>query len=168
MFADWVSGMETDPKGYSSDLIRSFEDRFMATITGQLPLPQELFRIFLREHELVHKLQQRGAFVVVDELPQDKKDIDAYSIYLLRNGELIEQYIYYNGQWEYLGNSSIDTSIFATEQEVTVALEQKVDNVEFRQLAKRVDDIKVQADNSENEALRKKLAEVEQLAYAGL
>ena len=82
----------------------------MTNVTGQQPFPQELFRVFLEEHALVHKLQQRGAFKVVDELPTE--DIDIYSVYLLHNGSVLEQWIYYEGNWEYIGISGIDYTIY--------------------------------------------------------
>lgn len=82
----------------------------MTSTTGQQPFPQELFRVFLEEHALVHKLQQRGAFKVVEELPAE--DIDIYSIYLLRKGDITEEWIYFDGKWEFIGSTGIDPSDF--------------------------------------------------------
>lgn len=110
LFAEWVNDADTDVKSHIYDMITSFEERYMTNVTGQQPFPQDLFRVFLEEHALVHKLQQRGAFKVVDELPTE--DIDIYSVYLLHNGSVLEQWIYYEGNWEYIGISGIDYTIY--------------------------------------------------------
>ena len=47
MFEEWVA--TTTPENISSDL-SYFEDKHMQTITGQQPLPQDVFRVFLREY----------------------------------------------------------------------------------------------------------------------
>jgi predicted nucleic acid-binding Zn-ribbon protein len=110
LFAEWVNDANTDIKSHIYDMITSFEERYMTNVTGQQPFPQELFRVFLEEHALVHKLQQRGAFKVVEELPTE--DIDIYSIYLLRKGGITEEWIYFEGKWEFIGSTGIDPTDF--------------------------------------------------------
>ena len=110
LFAEWVNDANTDVKSHIYDMITSFEERFMTNVTGQQPFPQDLFRVFLEEHALVHKLQQRGAFKVVEALPTE--EIDIYSIYLLRKGDITEEWIYFEGKWEFIGSTGIDASDF--------------------------------------------------------
>lgn len=117
----------------------------MTSTTGQQPFPQELFRVFLEEHALVHKLQQRGAFKVVEELPDE--DIDIYSIYLLRKGTTTEEYIYYNGEWVYLGNNDVDLSIFYNKTETDEKLNDKAATKDLSSLNEYV----VNADNQQKE-----------------
>lgn len=136
LFAEWVNDANTDVKSHIYDMITSFEERFMANVTGQQPFPQDLFRVFLEEHALVHKLQQRGAFKVVEALPT--KDIDIYSIYLLRDGTTTEEYIYYNGGWVYLGNNDVDLSIFYTQKDVDSLLKEKADVTTLGQVGESV------------------------------
>jgi hypothetical protein len=136
LFAEWVNDANTDIKSHIYDMITSFEERYMTNVTGQQPFPQELFRVFLEEHALVHKLQQRGAFKVVNELPTD--DIDIYSIYLLRKGATTEEYIYYNEEWVYLGNNDVDLSIFYTQQDVDSLLKEKADITTLGQVGESV------------------------------
>lgn len=136
LFAEWVNDANTDIKSHIYDMITSFEERYMTNVTGQQPFPQDLFRVFLEEHALVHKLQQRGAFKVVNELPTD--DIDIYSIYLLRKGATTEEYIYYNAEWVYLGNNDVDLSIFYTQQDVDSLLKEKADITTLGQVGESV------------------------------
>ena len=117
----------------------------MTSITGQQPFPQELFRVFLEEHALVHKLQQRGAFKVVEALPTE--EIDIYSIYLLRKGTTTEEYIYYNGEWVYLGNNDVDLSIFYNKMETDEKLNDKAATKDLSSL----NDYVVNADNQQKE-----------------
>jgi hypothetical protein len=117
----------------------------MTSTTGQQPFPQELFRVFLEEHALVHKLQQRGAFKVVNELPTE--DIDIYSIYLLRKGTTTEEYIYYNEEWVYLGNNDVDLSIFYNKTETDEKLNDKAATKDLSSLNEYV----VNADNQQKE-----------------
>lgn len=51
MFAEWAASHETTPD-VGNALIKTFADRYMGSVTGQQPLPQELFRVFLRELKL--------------------------------------------------------------------------------------------------------------------
>lgn len=60
-------------------------------------------------------------FEIVDKLPEDNININV--IYLVKNfdyenNNIYEEYIYVNGQWEKLGNKSIDTSDFATKDDL--------------------------------------------------
>lgn len=145
LFAEWVNDANTDVKSHIYDTITSFEERYMTSTTGQQPFPQELFRVFLEEHALVHKLQQRGAFKVVEELPTE--DIDIYSIYLLRKGTTTEEYIYYNGEWVYLGNNDVDLSIFYNKTETDEKLNDKAATKDLSSLNEYV----VNADNQQKE-----------------
>jgi hypothetical protein len=145
LFAEWVNDANTDIKSHIYDMITSFEERYMTNVTGQQPFPQELFRVFLEEHALVHKLQQRGAFKVVNELPTD--DIDIYSIYLLRKGATTEEYIYYNEEWVYLGNNDVDLSIFYNKTETDEKLNDKAATKDLSSLNEYV----VNADNQQKE-----------------
>jgi hypothetical protein len=51
MFAEWAASHETTPD-VNNALIKTFADRYMGSVTGQQPLPQELFRVFLSELKL--------------------------------------------------------------------------------------------------------------------
>jgi hypothetical protein len=50
LFHDWVEENKGDDLYIKSIALQSFADSYMQTITGQQPLPQEVFRLFLEEY----------------------------------------------------------------------------------------------------------------------
>lgn len=176
MFEEWVS--TTTPENISSDL-SLFEEKYMQTITDQQYLPQEVFRMFLRHYipiytggidakqdrhdnnlytdaktivgainELeseVNILKQKGIYKVLEELPQEGQ---TNIIYLVPRQNALDknikdEYMWIDGKWESVGTTSIDLADYTSKEEFN----------EVKQ---------------ENDDLRKKLAEVEKIAYAGL
>lgn len=176
MFEEWVS--TTTPENISSDL-SLFEEKYMQTITGQQYLPQEVFRMFLGHYipiytggidakqdrhdnnldtdaktivgainELesdVNILKQKGIYKVLEELPQEGQ---VNIIYLVPRQDALDknikdEYMWIDGRWESVGTTSIDLADYTTK-------------VEFNEV------------KQENDDLRKKLAEVEQIAVAGV
>jgi uncharacterized phage infection (PIP) family protein YhgE len=84
----------------------------------------------------------RGAFKVVTSLPED--DIDIYSIYIVRRENVTEEYIYYNNDWLFIGNTEVNMHLFYTKDEVNGLLLDKVDSKELNDLGYSVDGIRKQ------------------------
>jgi hypothetical protein len=90
-------------------------------------------------------LKQKGIYKVLEELPQEGQ---VNIIYLVPRQDALDknikdEYMWIDGKWESVGTTSIDLADYTTK-------------VEFNEV------------KQENDDLRKKLAEVEQLTYAAL
>ena len=170
--------------GYSegSKEMAAFEKKHMERYSGGAAVDHVLFRLFLRRLNEIYKidlgdrfleldeefkrhlveynslgnlvldieqdvsiLKQKGIYKVLEELPTEG---DANVIYLIPRKDSVDknikdEYMWIDGKWESVGTTSIDLADYTSKEEFN----------EVKQ---------------ENDDLRKKLAEVEQLAYAGL
>lgn len=170
--------------GYSegSKEMAAFEKKHMERYSGGAAVDHVLFRLFLRRLNEIYKidlgdrfleldeefkrhlveynslgnlvldieqdvsiLKQKGIYKVLEELPTEG---DANVIYLIPRKDSVDknikdEYMWIDGKWESVGTTSIDLADYTTKEEFN----------EVKQ---------------ENDDLRKKLAEVEQIAYAGL
>lgn len=170
--------------GYSegSKEMAAFEKKHMERYSGGAAVDHVLFRLFLRRLNEIYKidlgdrfleldeefkrhlveynslgnlvldieqdvsiLKQKGIYKVLEELPTEG---DANVIYLIPRKDSVDknikdEYMWIDGRWESVGTTSIDLADYTTK-------------VEFNEV------------KQENDDLRKKLAEVEQIAYAGL
>ena len=170
--------------GYSegSKEMAAFEKKHMERYSGGAAVDHVLFRLFLRRLNEIYKidlgdrfleldeefkrhlveynslgnlvldieqdvsiLKQKGIYKVLEELPTEG---DANVIYLIPRKDSVDknikdEYMWIDGKWESVGTTSIDLADYTTK-------------VEFNEV------------KQENDDLRKKLAEVEQLTYAGL
>lgn len=169
MFEEWVS--TTTPENISSDL-SLFEEKYMQSITGQQYLPQEVFRIFLGHYIPIYTggidakqdrhdnnlatnaktivgainelesdvsiLKQKGIYKVLEELPQEGQ---VNIIYLVPRQDTLDKNIKDEYMWIDGKWESVGTTSIDLADYITKA---------------------------ENEELRKKLEEIEQLTYAAL
>ena len=170
--------------GYSegSKEMAAFEKKHMERYSGGAAVDHVLFRLFLRRLNEIYKidlgdrfleldeefkrhlveynslgnlvldieqdvsiLKQKGIYKVLEELPQEGQ---VNIIYLVPRQDALDknikdEYMWIDGRWESVGTTSIDLADYTSKEEFN----------EVKQ---------------ENDDLRKKLAEVEQLAYAGL
>jgi hypothetical protein len=170
--------------GYSegSKEMAAFEKKHMERYSGGAAVDHVLFRLFLRRLNEIYKidlgdrfleldeefkrhlveynslgnlvldieqdvsiLKQKGIYKVLEELPQEGQ---VNIIYLVPRQDALDknikdEYMWIDGKWESVGTTSIDLADYTTK-------------VEFNEV------------KQENDDLRKKLAEVEQIAYAGL
>ena len=170
--------------GYSegSKEMAAFEKKHMERYSGGAAVDHVLFRLFLRRLNEIYKidlgdrfleldeefkrhlveynslgnlvldieqdvsiLKQKGIYKVLEELPTEG---DANVIYLIPRKDSVDknikdEYMWIDGKWESVGTTSIDLADYTSKEEFN----------EVKQ---------------ENDDLRKKLAEVEQLTYAGL
>lgn len=170
--------------GYSegSKEMAAFERKHMARYSGGASIDHVLFRLFLRRLNELYRidlgdrfleldeefkrhlveynnlgqlvidieqdvsiLKQKGIYKVLEELPTEG---DANVIYLIPRKDSVDknikdEYMWIEGKWESVGTTSIDLADYTSKEEFN----------EVKQ---------------ENDDLRKKLAEVEQIAYAGL
>jgi hypothetical protein len=105
----------------------------------------DLGQLVLDIEQDVNILKQKGIYKVLEELPQEGQ---VNIIYLVPRQDALDknikdEYMWIDGKWESVGTTSIDLADYTTK-------------VEFNEV------------KQENDDLRKKLAEVEQIAYAGL
>lgn len=49
MFAEWAGQFVPDAEEKYAAFVKTFEDKYMQKLSGQNPLPQDLFRVFLRQ-----------------------------------------------------------------------------------------------------------------------
>ena len=170
--------------GYSegSKEMAAFEKKHMERYSGGAAVDHVLFRLFLRRLNEIYKidlgdrfleldeefkrhlveynslgnlvldieqdvsiLKQKGIYKVLEELPQEGQ---VNIIYLVPRQNALDknikdEYMWIDGKWESVGTTSIDLADYTSKEEF--------------------DEVK-----QENDDLRKKLAEVEDLAYAGL
>lgn len=170
--------------GYGEDAkeMAVFEKKHMERYSGGAAVDHVLFRLFLRRLNEIYKidlgdrfleldeefkrhlveynslgqlvidieqdvstLKQKGIYKVLEELPQEGQ---VNIIYLVPRQDALDknikdEYMWIDGKWESVGTTSIDLADYTSKEEFN----------EVKQ---------------ENDELRKKLAEVEQLAYAGL
>jgi hypothetical protein len=170
--------------GYSegSKEMAAFEKKHMERYSGGAAVDHVLFRLFLRRLNEIYKidlgdrfleldeefkrhlveynslgnlvldieqdvsiLKQKGIYKVLEELPQEGQ---VNIIYLVPRQDALDknikdEYMWIDGKWESVGTTSIDLADYTTK-------------VEFNEV------------KQENDDLRKKLAEVEQLTYAAL
>lgn len=170
--------------GYSegSKEMAAFEKRHMERYSGGAAVDHVLFRLFLRRLNEIYKidlgdrfleldeefkrhlveynslgnlvldieqdvsiLKQKGIYKVLEELPQEGQ---VNIIYLIPRQNALDknikdEYMWIDGKWESVGTTSIDLADYTTK-------------VEFNEV------------KQENDDLRKKLAEVEQIAVAGV
>lgn len=162
--------------------LASFEKKHMERYSGGAPIDHVLFRLFLRRLNEIYKidlgdrfleldeefkrhlveynslgnlvldieqdvsiLKQKGIYKVLEELPQEGQ---VNIIYLVPRQDALDknikdEYMWIDGKWESVGTTSIDLADYTSKEEFN----------EVKQ---------------ENDELRKKLAEVEQLTYAAL
>jgi hypothetical protein len=170
--------------GYSegSKEMAAFEKKHMERYSGGAAVDHVLFRLFLRRLNEIYKidlgdrfleldeefkrhlveynnlgqlvidieqdvsiLKQKGIYKVLEELPQEGQ---VNIIYLVPRQDALDknikdEYMWIDGKWESVGTTSIDLADYTTK-------------VEFNEV------------KQENDDLRKKLAEVEQIAAAGV
>jgi hypothetical protein len=121
MFAEWAASHETTPD-VNNALIKTFADRYMGSVTGQQPLPQELFRVFLSELKLPSGGQSADDILISSmrkDIEDNKKNIgtmnfgpsleehDNITGAIARLGEIVGETDHGEMDKDFMGNMSI-------------------------------------------------------------